>query len=434
MTDFSYVRKEMVPEKAAPASEVGIMGWVKNNLFKDIPNSILTIIALYLIYLVLKTVLPWAFSPTWNANSLTECRGILHELGKEGHFAGACWGVIRERWLQLMFGFYPSELYWRPVLAFILMGFALAPVLFDKAPRKLLWLTAVYPFLCFWLIWGGSIWLPLAVMAGFVIGYFAFTMIGKAISPLIGVISSAVLPIIWWLFLAGPVGSGLASIIPLGIESVESSNLGGFMLAILIGITGIALSLPIGVVLALGRQSDLPLLKGACVCFIEFIRGVPLITLLFVASTLLNIFLPPGTNFDLVLRVIIMVTLFAAAYMAEVIRGGLAALPKGQYEAADSLGLDYWKAQRLIIMPQALKISIPGIVSTFIGLFKDTTLVSIIGLMDPLGLSTNIRADQAWNGILWELYGFIALIFFIFCFSMSRYSMYLERKLATGHR
>jgi general L-amino acid transport system permease protein len=128
-----------------------------------------------------------------------------------------------------------------------------------------------------------------------------------------------------------------------------------------------------------------------------------------------------------------MVTLFASAYMAEVVRGGLAALPKGQYEAADSLGLDYWKAQRLIIMPQALKISIPGIVSTFIGLFKDTTLVSIIGLLDPLGLSTNIRADMAWNGILWELYGFVGLIFFIFCFSMSRYSMYLERKLATGH-
>ena len=205
------------------------------------------------------------------------------------------------------------------------------------------------------------------------------------------------------------------------------------MLAVLIGLTGIILSLPIGIVLALGRQSDLPILKGVCVGFIEFIRGVPLITLLFVASTLLNYFMPPGTSFDLILRVMIMVTIFASAYMAEVVRGGLAALPKGQYEAADSLGLDYWKAQRLIIMPQALKISIPGIVSTFIGLFKDTTLVGIVGLYDPLLLSTNIRADQAWNGILWELYGFIALIFFIFCFSMSRYSMYLERKLATGH-
>ena len=151
------------------------------------------------------------------------------------------------------------------------------------------------------------------------------------------------------------------------------------------------------------------------------------------ASTLLNYFLPPGTTFDIILRVVIMVTLFAAAYMAEVIRGGLAALPTGQYEAADALGLDYWKATRLIIMPQALKISIPGIVSTFIGLFKDTTLVSIIGLLDPIGLTANIRADANWNGIVWELYGFIALMFFVFCFGMSRYSMYLERKLKTGH-
>jgi len=170
-----------------------------------------------------------------------------------------------------------------------------------------------------------------------------------------------------------------------------------------------------------------------CVGFIEFIRGVPLITLLFVASTLLNIFMPPSTNFDIILRVLIMVTLFASAYMAEVIRGGLAALPTGQYEGADSLGLDYWQAQRLIIMPQALKISIPGIVGNFIGVFKDTTLVSIIGLLDPLGLSTAIRSNAEWNGIVWELYGFVALMFWIFCFSMSRYSMYLERKLQTGH-
>ena len=206
------------------------------------------------------------------------------------------------------------------------------------------------------------------------------------------------------------------------------------MLSITIGVVAIACSLPLGIVMALGRQSDLMIVKYLCVGFIEFIRGVPLITLLIVASTLLNIFLPPGTNFDIILRVLIMVTLFASAYMAEVIRGGLAALPKGQYEGADSLGLDYWQAQRLIIMPQALKISIPGIVSTFIGVFKDTTLVSIIGLLDPLGLSTAIRADQNWNGIVWELYGFIALVFWIFCFSMSRYSMYLERKLQTGHR
>jgi len=196
----------------------------------------------------------------------------------------------------------------------------------------------------------------------------------------------------------------------------------------------IAASLPIGIFLALGRQSDLLIVKWLSVGFIEFIRGVPLITLLFVASTLLNYFMPPGTDFDIILRVMIMATLFSSAYMAEVIRGGLAALPRGQYEAADALGLDYWKAQRLIIMPQALKISIPGIVSTFIGMFKDTTLVSIIGLLDPIGLSKGILSDTNWNGIIWEMYGAIALMFFVFTFSMSRYSMYLERRLRTDHR
>ena len=231
----------------------------------------------------------------------------------------------------------------------------------------------------------------------------------------------------------GVFADAMQSILPIGIESVESAMFGGFMLSVTIGITGIALSLPIGIFLALGRQSNLLIIRSLCIGFIEFIRGVPLITLLFVASTLLNYFLPPGTNFDIILRVMIMVTLFASAYMAEVIRGGLAALPKGQYEAADALGLDYWKSMRLIIMPQALKIAIPSIVSNFIGLFKDTTLVSIIGLLDPIGLSNAIRADSNWNGIVWELYGFIALMFWVVCFSMSRYSMYLERKLQTGH-
>ena len=226
----------------------------------------------------------------------------------------------------------------------------------------------------------------------------------------------------------------MQDIIPLGLESVASDKLGGFMLSLIIGVVGIAASLPLGVALALGRQSKLLIVRSICVGFIEAMRGVPLITLLFVANTVLAYFLPPGTVFDIILRVCIMVTFFASAYMAEVIRGGIAALPKGQYEAADAMGLTYWQSMQLIILPQALKISIPNIVSTFIGLFKDTTLVVVIGLLDPLGLSNAIRADAAWNGIVWELYGFIALFFFIFCYGMSRYSQYLERKLATDHR
>jgi general L-amino acid transport system permease protein len=238
-------------------------------------------------------------------------------------------------------------------------------------------------------------------------------------------------PLIYWRFGVAPL-TGLADgILPIGIENIQSKDFGGFMLALIIGITGIVLSLPLGILLALGRQSDLFIINKFSVIFIEVIRGVPLIVWLFTASLLLNYFLPPGTNFDLMLRVIIMVTLFAAAYMAEVVRGGLAALPRGQYEGADSLGLDYWQSMRLIILPQALKISIPGIVNTFIGLFKDTTLVVFIGLLDPIGLSNAIRATTEWNGIYWELFIFIGLCFFVFCYAMSRYSQYLERKLAT---
>ena len=310
---------------------------------------------------------------------------------------------------------------------------AIAPVLYDTLPRRILWLTAVYPFLAFWLLWGGSVWLPISIILGFVIGGLAAVYLSNLLGTLGSTLAAILLPILWWMLLAGVFADAMKSILPIGIESVESAMFGGFMLSVTIGITGIALSLPIGIFLALGRQSNLLIIRSLCIGFIEFIRGVPLITLLFVASTLLNYFLPPGTNFDIILRVMIMVTLFASAYMAEVIRGGLAALPKGQYEAADALGLDYWKSMRLIIMPQALKIAIPSIVSNFIGLFKDTTLVSIIGLLDPIGLSNAIRADSNWNGIVWELYGFIALMFWVVCFSMSRYSMYLERKLQTGH-
>ncbi|KAB7613287.1 amino acid ABC transporter permease [Amylibacter sp. SFDW26] len=432
MTDFSYVRTEMLEERPAPTSQTGIVKWLRENLFSSVPNAILSIVALWAIYFTLSHLLPWVFQSSWTATSLKECRASIAAAHGEGT-TGACWAVIRERYLQLIYGFYPADSYWRPNLAFIMMLVALAPVLFNSIPKKMMLFTALYPFIAFWLLWGGSIWLPLSVIAGFVLGYVALNVVSKASSELVGMIACAVVPILWFLFFAGPVADIMQGIIPISLESVESAKFGGFMLSILIGITGIAFSLPIGIVLALGRQSDLMIVKVICVGFIEFIRGVPLITLLFVASTLLNYFMPPGTNFDIILRVIIMVTLFASAYMAEVIRGGLAALPKGQYEGADSLGLDFWQATRLIIMPQALKISIPNIVSTFIGLFKDTTLVSIIGLLDPIGLSTNIRADQYWNGIIWELYGFIAVIFFVFCFAMSRYSMYLERKLQTGH-
>ncbi len=430
--DQSYVRTEMLGEKSPPVSNVGIIGWMKNNLFSSPLNIILSLLAIVAIYFVLAALLPWVFGGVWNATSLNECRAILLEIhGEPVH--RACWGVIHERFWQLMYGFYPNDLYWRPNLAFVWLFAAIAPVLFNGLPKKMLLLSVAFPFVAPWLIWGGSFWVPVMAFMGFVVGFLVHRITSKAINPLIGIIIGVLAALLWWLFLSSMVGDTLADIVPLAIREVGSREIGGFMLAIILGVTGITLSFPIGIILALGRLSDLVIVKALCVGFIEFIRGVPLITLLFVASVLLQYFLPKGTSFDIILRVMIMITLFAAAYMAEVIRGGLAALPKGQYEAADALGLDYWKAQRLIILPQALKISIPGIVSNFIGLFKDTTLVSIIALSDPIGWVKLIQGNAEWNGVIWELYGFVAFVFFLFCFSMSRYSMYLERKLQTGH-
>ena len=423
----SFVRNEMLPPQVPPSGQIGALRWMRENLFSGPLNTILTVLSLLVVYWIVAHIGPWFGNAVWNAGSLAECRQILDGA------TGACFAVIRDRWSQLLYGFYPSNLFWRPNLALLLMVVALAPILFSAVPRKLLWFSALYPAVAFWLLWGGSIWVPVTVLAGIGIGYGVFRVLGR-LSSILGMVAGLVAAVLWWVFAALPVAGMVQTVVPIALQQVASRDFGGFMLSIIIGVTGIALSLPLGIMLALGRKSDMPLIKVVCVGFIEFIRGVPLITLLFTASLLLNYFLPPGTSFDIILRVIIMVTLFASAYMAEVIRGGLAALPRGQYEAADALGLDYWKAQRLIIMPQALKISIPGIVNTFIGLFKDTTLVVFIGLLDPIGLSNAIRADTNWNGIYWELFAFIGLCFFIFCFGMSRYSMYLERKLKTDHR
>jgi len=430
----TFVRTEMLPEQSPPLTEAGAVKWVRENLFSSVLNGILTVLGVAVVAYIIVGIAPWLSRSVWNAGSLSECRQIIAATWGEG-VTGACWAVIRERWPQYLFGFYPSHLYWRPVLAFALLVVAVAPVLFDKLPRKMLWFSLVYPAVGFWLLWGGSVWVPVTALAGFAIGYVAAKLVQPVAGTILATIAAVLAPVLWWLFLAGPVADALHSIMPIALQGVRSREFGGFVLAFTIGFTGIAFSLPLGVMLALGRQSDMFIVNKLSVGFIEFIRGVPLITLLFTASLLLNYFLPPGTDFDIILRVIIMVVLFAAAYIAEVVRGGLAALPRGQYEAADALGLDYWKAQRLIIMPQALKISIPGIVSTFIGLFKDTTLVVFVGLLDPLkGITDAVRASTDWKGIYWEPYIFVGAIFFLFCFGMSRYSMYLESKLKTDHR
>ncbi len=360
------------PDLPPPVRTSGVLAWLRNNLFSTPVNSVLTLTALWLLWKIIPPVFDWGvIDAVFIGKSRAECWDQMPFPA-----AGACWSLIKSRISLFTYGFYPEHLRWRVDICFIMLTLAVIPVLYEKLPKRKYGLiySAIFPFVAGWLLLGGF-----------------------------------------------------------GLETVPTDKFGGIMLTLILGVTGISFSLPIGIALALGRQSNMPILKILCVIFIEFIRGVPLITLLFVASTMLNYFLPPGTVYDLLWRVIIMVILFASAYMAEVIRGGLQAISKGQHEAGDSLGLNYWQSQRLIVLPQALKISIPGIVNTFIGLYKDTTLVLIIGMFDLLGLGNATLADAKWAGLANEVYIFVAFFFFITCFGMSRYSIYLEKKLHTGH-
>jgi general L-amino acid transport system permease protein len=423
----AYVAETMLPELPPPARGTGVGKWLRENLFSNVTNSVLTIVSIFVIYLIAQNTFPWIMNGIWQAPSLAACREIL-----DGQ-SGACFAVLTERWNQLIYGFkYPVDAYWRPNLAFVLLLVAIAPVLFFDLPRKMLIFTGLYPFIAFWLIWGGTILAPLVALLGFAAGGYIFQTFGKG-SFAVGFFGGIVAAFAGW-------GIG-GALIPEGasdnalLSAVPSRDLGGFMLNLMLGVTCVSLSVPLGIALALGRQSDMPLIKWICVIFIEFVRGVPLITLLFVASVMLAYFFPPESTVDLFLRVVIMITMFSAAYIAEVIRGGLAALPKGQYEAADSLGLDYPQAMRLIILPQALKISIPGIVNVAVGLFKDTTLVSVISMFDLVGMIRGpILASTEWNGVYWELLGFAAALFFVVCYGISQYSQWLERRLATDHR
>ena len=436
----AFVRHTEIPPAPPPAGQAGAVKWMRENLFSGPFNTVMTLLGVYIIYSLIVGIFPWIANSVWGVDNIRACREVTQGNG------GACFAVIEQRWQQLLFGFeYPSTEYWRPTTAFVLLFVAVAPVLFLNLPRALLIFTGIYPFLAYWLIWGGIILIPITAALGFIVGYFAFKRLehNSFAIGLFGAVAAAVLT--WWLtdFLIQPATRGvLFGTDPDGMlrgllyqPEVASRNMGGFMLNMILGTVCVSLSLPIGIALALGRQSHMPIIKWICVIFIEFIRGVPLITLLFVANVVLAYFFPPETTIDLILRVIIMITMFSSAYIAEVIRGGLAALPRGQYEAADSLGLDYAQATRLIIMPQALKISIPGSVNVAVGLFKDTTLVSVISMFDLVGMIRGpILSSTDWAGVYWELWAFAAALFFVVCYGISQYSQWLERKLQTGHR
>jgi general L-amino acid transport system permease protein len=368
MASIAKLKTEQHPDLPPPIINVGVVGWLRNNLFSSPLNTAFTCLGLYLLYLLVPPIVHWVFlDATWRGTSRADCTG-----------EGACWVFVKARFGQFMYGFYPEAQRWRVNLAVGLFVVWVVPLLVDAVRGKVwtgLGLLLVYPFIAYTLFVGGVFGLP----------------------------------------------------------EVETSYWGGLMLTLIIAAIGITASLPIGIVLALGRRSEMPVVRAVCIAFIELWRGVPLITVLFMASVMLPLFLPEGINFDKLLRALIGVALFQAAYMAEVVRGGLQAIPKGQYEAAAALGLGYWRTMGLIVLPQALKLVIPGIVNTFIALFKDTTLVLIIGLFDLLGIVQAAITDPNWLGMATEGYVFAGFGFWIFCFGMSRYSQHIERKLATGY-
>ncbi len=417
------------PDLPAPRSEVGLYGWLRANLFSSWANTLLTFVAAYILYIAVPPVIQWALiDADWAGDSREDCSRV-----------GACWVFIKVWFKQLMYGRYPSEELWRINTGYVLLGAGLVFLLIPGFRWKHwvgLFLIFVYPIIAFMLFTGGTFvfdlanWLPLLLIAlaaiplfrsglmqhGFMEGY------RRLFPPLVVVLLLFVVlaPVDWDVGWQAP------------WPEVETPLWGGLFLTLVIGAVGIVGSLPLGIVLALGRRSEMPVVRAVSVAFIELWRGVPLITVLFMASVMFPLFLPEGMNFDKLIRALAGVMFFASAYMAEVVRGGLQAIPKGQYEAAQALGLSYWKMMGLIVMPQALKMVIPGIVNTFIGLFKDTTLVLIIGLFDFLGMTQAAGTNPDWLGFAVEGYVFTAFGFWVFCFGMSRYSQRLEQKLSAG--
>jgi general L-amino acid transport system permease protein len=352
-------------ELRPPLTQIGVIGWVKNNLFNGVFNSILTVVTLVFLWKVIPPLFRWALiDSAWHTTGQA-CRQA----------AGACWSIISMNYRFILFGFYPYEQQWRPFLAMMIL-FGLLFYSRDRTHWKK----------------------PLAY--AWIIGLFTMGLLMKG-----GIF---------------------------GLPSVESTQWGGLPLTLLLAVFGLTAAYPLGVILALGRRSKMHGVKALCILYIELIRGVPLISLLFMSSIIFPLFLPEGVTFNKILRAQVAIILFTAAYIAEVIRGGLQGMSRGQYEAAESMGLNYYLTMRLIILPQALKIVIPPTVSILISAFKDTSLVVIIALFDLLKTTQSVLSNPEWMGFSREAYVFIAILYFLGCFSMSNYSRKLERELSRG--
>ena len=380
--DLSFVRTEMEPTQKPPASQQGTTHWLHKNLFATPTDAALTIVGVLFIAWLLPPFIRWAvLDAVWSGPNRTVCATTIQGGIQPDGWSGACWAFVNAKFAQFMYGRYTFAERWRVDLTAIMFVALLVPLLIPRVPYKFwnaILFFGVFPIVAFFLLVGG-----------------------------------------WF-----------------GLRYVPTSEWGGLLVTMVLSFVGISVSLPLGILLALGRRSNMPVIKVICVTFIETVRGVPLVTVLFMASVMLPLFMPAGMTFDRFLRALVGVALFASAYMAEVVRGGLQAIPKGQYEGADSLGLSYWQKTGLIILPQALKLVIPGIVNTFIGLFKDTSLVYIIGMFDLLGIVRQNFADANWASAQTPMSGllFAGFVFWIFCFGMSRYSIWMERRLDTGHR
>jgi general L-amino acid transport system permease protein len=357
-----------IAPRPAPVRTVGAVPWIRRNLFGNLPSSIATLIFVGLAVWFLPQLVRWG---------LTQAVFVPNDqLCQAARGTGACWGVVTEKYRLILFGRYPFEAQWRPLIAMTAM----------------VSMVGISCVRLFWKPWLGALWLVLlAVFFSLMFGGFA------------------------------------------GMEFVATDRWGGLPLTVLLATLSIVLAFPLSVAVALGRRSHMPAIKTVCVLYVELIRGVPLISVLFMASFMFPLFMPPGTSIDVLLRVLVGITLFQAAYMAETIRGGLQAIPKGQQEAADTLGLSYWQTQRKIILPQALAMVVPGIMNSFIAMFKDTSLVTIVSLYELTGaMSLALNSDSDWRPFKIEAYIFIAAIYFVFCFSMSRYSLWIEKRLSTS--
>jgi general L-amino acid transport system permease protein len=429
---------------------IGVAGWIRANFFSSWWSGLATLVVFYVLYRIAVAAFDFVFvHGVWSGSSRAVCATVTQDGVQPSGWFGGCWIYVRAYIPQFIYGLYPAAERWRADWVFALFFCGLIPLLVPRIPFKAvnaIFMATVFPVAAFILLTGGHIglqgfllptWLVPPSRLRFALDYAVLTGIALATGYAVAR-ATRVDP---WAMLRAVAGvAALFAIIcalvatDFGLRHVETSRWGGLLLTLVIAVTSMVVALPAGIVLALGRRSKMPVVRLLSTIFIEFWRGVPLVSILFMGTVMLPLFLPAGASFDSLLRALFGIAMFAAAYMAEVVRGGLQAIPKGQYEGASALGLSYWQTMISVVLPQALKIVIPGIVNIFISLFKDTTLVLTIGLFDFLGQIQASFADPKWASPVQVItaYSFAALVYFIFCYSMGQYSKFMEHRGRTG--